>query len=111
MVPQEAWQLLVLDSTFTGRTVDKPTAIAWAEVLGDVSLEDASEALKAYYATERRWIMPADINNHAKAKAKAIMPTTMSPEHRDCTKLGRPSHMWARDSPTCLLCTVVRGDD
>ena len=108
MTPQEAWQLLALDSAFTGRTVDRPTATIWAEVLGDVTLADASEALKAYYASNGKWMMPADITGFVKSKTRKALPATMSPEHKDCTQLGRPAHTWVDDSPTCLFCTVER---
>lgn len=109
MTPQEAWQLLVLDSTFTGRTVDKMTAITWAEILANVSIADATAALKDYYTTERKWIMPVDIIDRVKAKAKALLPTTMSPEYRDCTQQGRAAHSWM-PSGMCVFCTVVRRD-
>lgn len=103
MTPKEAWQLLVLDSAFTGRAVDKPTATVWAEVLADVSLTDASEAVKAYYATETKWLMPGHITGFVRERRQKALPQTMSPEGKDCTKLGRPSHQWM-DSGYCLYC-------
>lgn len=40
-------------------------AIAWAEVLADVTLADGINAVNAHYATDTRAVTPADIRAHA----------------------------------------------
>lgn len=106
MTPQEAWRLLTVDSAFSGRPVDKPTAVAWAEVLPYVSLADATAALKAYYAVEKKWMMPAHVTDYVRGQAKALESSTMSPERIDCHREGRV-HRWLTDD-TCMLCTMRR---
>lgn len=105
MEAREAFQLLTLASAFDGRTVDRETAVVWAEVLADVSLADATEAMKAHYRDESRWMMPAHVVQRVKQKRRAVTGGTMSPRRIDCAREGR-AHAWIGD--TCRLCEVRR---
>lgn len=66
MNEREANVLLTKIALIDGRFRREPEeqaemAIAWAEVLSDVALQDARDAVIQHYATETRGIMPADI--------------------------------------------------
>ena len=106
MDTREAFQLLTLASAFDGRTVDRETATVWAEVLADVSLTDATEAMKAHYREEGRWMMPAHVVQRVQVSRRAISGGTMSPRRVDCRSGGR-EHRWLPDG-TCIGCETRR---
>jgi hypothetical protein len=50
-------------TAFDNRPADKNALRAWADALDDdVTEADALQAVARHYATETRWIMPADVN-------------------------------------------------
>ena len=102
MDTREAFQLLTLASAFDGRTVDKETATVWAEVLHDIPLPDAVEAMKAHYREEGRWMMPAHVTHRVQGRAAL----TMSPEAPESCPGG--VHRRLPDG-TCLFCTDREG--
>lgn len=56
--------LLTYVSAFDNRQLDEEHGAAWAEVLDDrLTLDGAKWIVKDHYKTERKWLMPADINN------------------------------------------------
>lgn len=57
----EAAALLAHAAGFDNRKPDAQAARAWADALADIDFEDALAAIVAHYATETRWIMPADV--------------------------------------------------
>ncbi|MTE24856.1 hypothetical protein [Microbacterium sp. ZXX196] len=104
MNTREAFQLLTLASAFDGRTVDRETATVWAEVLVDIDLSAATEAMKAHYRDEGRWMMPAHVVQRVKQSRRAVEGGTMSPRRVDCQREGR-EHRWLPDG-TCNFCEV-----
>lgn len=74
MTPAEAAVVLALAAAFDGRDVtSKAAALAWAEVLPDVTLEQGKAAVLTWYATERRWIMPADVRAYVDRRAREAL--------------------------------------
>ena len=67
MTPSQAAELLAFAAAFDRRTVGKADALAWHTVLADIDHDDARRAVAAHYATETRWIMPADIRQAVRA--------------------------------------------
>jgi hypothetical protein len=61
MTPAETAELLGLAAAFDRRTIGRTDIAAWTAVLADLELDAAKQAVTAHYATETRWIMPADI--------------------------------------------------
>lgn len=61
MTPSETAELLGFCAAFDRRTVGKADVLAWQAVLADIDYDAARQAVAAHYATETRWIMPADI--------------------------------------------------
>ncbi|MEU6057953.1 hypothetical protein [Streptomyces sp. NPDC047097] len=61
MTPAETAELLGFCAAFDRRTIGKTDVLAWQTVLHDVDFEPARQAVAQHYATETRWIMPADI--------------------------------------------------
>jgi hypothetical protein len=66
MTPREANVLLTQAALLDGRLRREPEeraqmASAWAQVLGDVPLQPALEALTMHYREQTRSVMPADI--------------------------------------------------
>lgn len=66
MTPREANVLLTQAALLDGRLRREPEeraqmATAWAQVLADVPLQPALEALAAHYREQTRSVMPADI--------------------------------------------------
>lgn len=64
MTPAETAELLGLCAAFDRRTIGKADVLAWQTVLADIDTDAARQAVTAHYATETRWIMPADIRQH-----------------------------------------------
>ncbi|WHP18819.1 hypothetical protein [Cellulomonas sp. ES6] len=67
MHPAHAAELLSLCASLDNRTVNESTALAWAQVLPDLRMEDATTAVVEHYREHREWIMPADIVRGARA--------------------------------------------
>lgn len=61
MTPAETAALLAFAAAFDRRTIGEADVLAWQTVLTDIHFEPAKQAVTAHYATETRWIMPADI--------------------------------------------------
>lgn len=61
MTPAQTAELLALAAAFDRRTLGKTDVLAWHTVLTDIDYEAAKQAVTQHYATETRWIMPADI--------------------------------------------------
>lgn len=61
MTPSQTAELLGLCAAFDRRTIGKADVLAWQTVLGDIEFDAAKRAVTQHYATETRWIMPADI--------------------------------------------------
>ena len=70
MTPSQTAELLAFAAAFDRRTLGKADVLAWHTVLADVDYEAAKQAVTAHYATETRWIMPADIR-HTVRKTRA----------------------------------------
>lgn len=61
MGPAEAGILLAFAAVYDNRSVTDAAGAAWAEILADVSLNDARRAVVIHYSTRREWLMPADV--------------------------------------------------
>lgn len=61
MTPAQTAELLAFAAAFDRRTVGKADVLAWHGVLGHLDYGAARDAVAGHYATETRWIMPADI--------------------------------------------------
>jgi hypothetical protein len=57
----ETAAVLTLAATFDRRSVGDADVLAWHDVLADITLEEARDAVKAHYARSREWLMPADV--------------------------------------------------
>lgn len=80
VTPAEAAVALALAAAFDGRdATSEAAARAWAEVLADVTLEDASAAILAHYGTERKWVMPADVREHVSTVRRARLTAAPLP--------------------------------
>ena len=63
-------RVLTKISAYDRRTIGEADVAAWHEVLGDLEAGDCLAAVAAYYTTETRWLMPADVRAYAEAAAK-----------------------------------------
>ena len=61
MTPSETAEPLAYCAAFDRRTVGRADVAAWQQLLRDVSVDDARDAVTEHYSTETRWLMPADI--------------------------------------------------
>jgi hypothetical protein len=61
MTPSQTAELLTFCAAFDRRTIGKADVLAWQTVLTDIDYDAAKQAVTQHYATETRWIMPADI--------------------------------------------------
>ena len=57
MTLDDITDLLGLCAQFDGRQMGKDTPAAWLLLLEDIPAEDAAEAVRTHYRTDRRWIM------------------------------------------------------
>jgi hypothetical protein len=67
MNASEAALLLGVCAAYDRRTVGEVDAMAWAEALDDIELDDAKTAVVQHYRNTRDWIMPADVRKLVKA--------------------------------------------
>jgi len=67
MTPSQIADLLGFCAAFDRRTVGTADALAWHTVLGDLDFNEARQAVTEHYATNRDWIMPADIREAVRA--------------------------------------------
>lgn len=101
--------LLARIQVLDNRQVDSLTIEAWTPLLEDVDYLEAVDAVNRHFKESTEYLKVAHIVQGVKSHRKALLPTTMSPEDKDCTKLGRPRHVWM-ESGYCVYCTVRRGD-
>lgn len=67
MTPSEVAKVLAKCSAYDLRTVGRADVSAWSEILGDVLLVDALDAVTRYYRESSNRAMPADVLRHSKA--------------------------------------------
>ena len=99
--------LLARIQVLDNRQVDELTIQAWTPLMEDVDYGEAVAAVNAHSIESTEYLKPAHIVQRVRAKRKDALPATMSPEGKDCTELGRPSHEWM-DSGYCLFCEQRR---
>ncbi len=106
MTEEETAKLLTLAAMVDNRPVSEESVIVWAEVLGNVSYEDACEALREHYRHSTAWLMPANIISIvASIKKRRTENATMSPATpEDCG-----DHLWVVDG-SCAKCLSWRPD-
>jgi HD-like signal output (HDOD) protein len=63
----EVARLLAYVSAFDRRNVHQADELAWLDVLDDLPYDEAKEAVRQWYSTNREWIMPGDIRSLVKA--------------------------------------------
>ena len=61
MERSEAAKVLTLCAVYDNRTIGEAEVIEWHKVLNLVRFEDATVAVRQYYARTRQWIMPSDV--------------------------------------------------
>jgi hypothetical protein len=67
VTPQEIGKVLALCAAFDQRTTGAADVIAWLEVIGDLRVEDAAQAVKDHYRDHRERITVADIRDRVRA--------------------------------------------
>lgn len=107
MEKSETGLLVAYVRSIQGGEVTRLDVEAWHDVLGHLGYDDAKAAAKAHASESTDHLKPAHILQRVRDQNARALPRTMSPEGKDCTKLGRPSHTWAPDSATCLFCEQV----
>lgn len=76
MTPAEAAKLLAKAAAFDQRTIGRADALAWAEVLADISFDDALDAVTTHYAESTERLMPAHVRRIAVSRRNARHPST-----------------------------------
>src|SRR5664280_3784382 len=61
MQRSEAAKVLTLCAVYDRRTIGETDATEWQKVLNSVRFEDATVAVRQYYAGTRQWVMPSDV--------------------------------------------------
>lgn len=61
MTPADAAKLLALAAAFDRRTVGESDAMAWADALDGLRLEDCIQAVKDHYRASDKWVMPSNV--------------------------------------------------
>lgn len=61
MTPADAARLLTLAAAYDRRTIGEADAIAWADALHGLNVEDCAAAIRAHYAGSTEWVMPATV--------------------------------------------------
>lgn len=84
MNAREVAELLTVVSAFDNRTISTEMVTAWAALLGDVGLEDATARVKRHYQSNTRWLMPADLRpTYQPAKDDLFCPFHANWPHPD----------------------------
>jgi hypothetical protein len=79
VTPSEAAELLSFAATFDRRTIGLTDALAWSEVLHDITLPNAKAAVLAHYSDKTSWVMPADIRQGVKRVRQAALASQPDP--------------------------------
>jgi len=64
MTPADAAKVLTKAAAFDQRTIGHADAVAWAEALDGVGLDDALAAVTAHYREATSRLMPADVRRY-----------------------------------------------
>lgn len=82
MIPRHtAAKLLTWAAANDNREVTEAAATAWAAALHEhVTLDDGMAAISAHYASDPRWIMPAQINAHVTAIRRERLTRMATPQ-------------------------------
>jgi hypothetical protein len=62
----EISKLLTVVSTYDNRKIATETVEAWFLVLGDISFEEASEAIVMHFKDSTNWLLPAHIRTNVR---------------------------------------------
>lgn len=76
----EAASLLTLAAAYDQRTIGEADALAWFEILGDLRVQDAQQAIKEHYKREARRVMPVDVIDGVKRIRKDRLDRNRLPE-------------------------------
>ncbi|WP_073793147.1 zinc finger domain-containing protein [Streptomyces uncialis] len=99
MIPSQTAELLSFAAAFDRRTIGEADVLAWQTVLADIDFNAARQAVTAHYATETRWIMPADIRQavrrHRSATADSIHGPGLPAEIPDADPDDVPAYLAA----------------
>ena len=79
MTPSEAAELLVLCSAYDNRTIGDGNALAWADVLNDVRLADAKDAVKAHYRRSAEFLHASEVRERVRALREARLAEAAEP--------------------------------
>ena len=79
MKKSEATLLLIKCAAFDQRTIGEADAQAWAEVLDDIRLSDALDAVAGHYVVSRERIMPLDIRVRVKVLREERLAAAVEP--------------------------------
>lgn len=74
MTPGDAARLLAYLALVDGRTVDEPTARAWADALDDIGPDAGMAAARAHVRGSTEWCKPAHIREQARLVVVARRP-------------------------------------
>lgn len=87
MTPAEAAELLTIAAAFDRRTVGKADAIAWADALHGLRVEDCASAVRAHFAESTDWLMPATVRAGVKRvraeRIRAVPTSALEPADID----------------------------
>lgn len=64
ITPADAARLLALAAAFDRRTIGEADAVAWADALDGLTVDECSTAIRAHYRQTTEWLMPAHIRAH-----------------------------------------------
>jgi hypothetical protein len=64
MTPADAARLLALAAAFDRRTIGEYDAMAWADALDGLAMDECAEAIRDHYRHSTMWLMPAHIRAH-----------------------------------------------
>lgn len=85
MTPAETAELLTFCAAFDRRTLGKSDVLAWQPLLANIDFTEARDAVANHYATNTRWIMPADIRDAVHATHRDRLA-----RHTDPTPIANP---------------------
>lgn len=104
MKDSDAAVVLALCATYDQRTIGRTDAAAWGRVLGDTALEDALQAVDAWYAEHRDRIMPADVNLGArKIAGQRIGRQRLAALEAEIAAENPPAELTERERPLSAL--------
>lgn len=77
----DAARLLALAAAFDRRTIGESDAVAWADALDGLTVDECAEAIRDFFRSSNSWLMPSHVCAIVKAKRADKLDRLAATQH------------------------------